>query len=113
MTMSIRKILLLTACIGMMPIHLADAQPPAGGAAHDSPAPTRIVDLTHSFNEQTVYWPTEEDGFQLILGDAGKLFDWFRAGLVSYDRGRRASWRSGTSARRSIAASPTTTRSAA
>jgi len=30
----------------------------------------RIVDLTHSFDRDTIYWPTE-DGFQLIRGPAG------------------------------------------
>lgn len=32
--------------------------------------PTRIVDLTHAFDSDTIYWPTEE-GFQLIRGTAG------------------------------------------
>ena len=31
----------------------------------------RIVDLTHSFDHRTIYWPTE-DGFKLIRGPAGK-----------------------------------------
>jgi kynurenine formamidase len=30
----------------------------------------RNVDLTHPFNEQTIYWPTEE-GFKLLRGPAG------------------------------------------
>ena len=30
----------------------------------------RVVDLTHVFSPQTIYWPTE-DGFQLIRGKAG------------------------------------------
>jgi kynurenine formamidase len=30
----------------------------------------RIVDLTHSFDRDTIYWPTE-DGFSLIRGSAG------------------------------------------
>lgn len=30
----------------------------------------RIVDLSHTFDEKTVYWPTES-GFKLIVGDAG------------------------------------------
>ena len=32
--------------------------------------PTRIVDLTHAFDSETVYWPTEE-GFVLERGTAG------------------------------------------
>ena len=30
----------------------------------------RIIDLTHPFDEQTIYWPTEK-GFQLLRGPAG------------------------------------------
>ncbi len=30
----------------------------------------QVIDLTHSFNETTIYWPTEE-GFQLLRGPAG------------------------------------------
>jgi kynurenine formamidase len=30
----------------------------------------RIIDLTHPFDEQTIYWPTEK-GFQLLRGSAG------------------------------------------
>ena len=33
-------------------------------------SPFRIVDLTHSFDNDTIYWPTEE-GFRLIRGKAG------------------------------------------
>jgi kynurenine formamidase len=33
-------------------------------------AKQRIVDLTHPFDENTIYWPTEE-GFKLIRGPAG------------------------------------------
>jgi kynurenine formamidase len=51
---------------------------PRPESAQDSKAPDvaaliarqRIVDLTHSFDENTVYWPTEE-GFKLIRGEAG------------------------------------------
>jgi kynurenine formamidase len=41
----------------------AAAEPP-------SPQPGRIVDLTHAFDESTIYWPTEE-GFVLERGTAG------------------------------------------
>ena len=30
----------------------------------------RVIDLTHSFGDRTIYWPTE-DGFQLLRGKAG------------------------------------------
>jgi kynurenine formamidase len=32
--------------------------------------PTKLVDLTHPFDETTIYWPTEE-GFKLLRGSAG------------------------------------------
>jgi kynurenine formamidase len=35
-----------------------------------SVADTRIIDLTHPFDESTIYWPTEE-GFKLLRGTAG------------------------------------------
>ena len=31
----------------------------------------KLIDLTHSFNEQTIYWPTESEGFRLHKGPAG------------------------------------------
>jgi kynurenine formamidase len=30
----------------------------------------RIIDLTHPFDEETIYWPTER-GFELLVGEAG------------------------------------------
>jgi kynurenine formamidase len=62
-------------------ISLVAAEPPRDGlrdepttaAAPVVPTPTtreRIVDLTHSFDERTIYWPTET-GFQFIRGTAG------------------------------------------
>jgi kynurenine formamidase len=62
-------------------VSLAVAEPPRD-ELHDRPStaaaplsPTlktrqRIVDLTHSFNEHTIYWPTET-GFQFFRGTAG------------------------------------------
>jgi kynurenine formamidase len=35
-----------------------------------APLPERYIDLTHAFDEHTVYWPTEE-GFRLIRGFQG------------------------------------------
>lgn len=34
-------------------------------------ASEKIVDLTHSFEAETIYWPTEVDGFKLEKGAAG------------------------------------------
>lgn len=34
-------------------------------------ASARWIDLTHTFDEQTIYWPTETTGFQLHRGPAG------------------------------------------
>ena len=38
---------------------------PARWPAVKLPADARIVDLTHSFGEDTIYWPTEKTGFVL------------------------------------------------
>jgi kynurenine formamidase len=52
-----------------------DAQPPdvsetvAAGLTGQLQA-ARLVDLTHAFDERTIYWPTES-GFELIRGPAG------------------------------------------
>lgn len=45
------------------------AAPPHAGAGEELP-PGRLVDLTHSFGEDTIYWPTAE-GFVLEKGPAG------------------------------------------
>lgn len=42
----------------------------ACGAESDAPPPRRVVDLTHAFDADTVYWPTEE-GFVHEQGTAG------------------------------------------
>jgi kynurenine formamidase len=43
----------------------ADTAPPAGARAGEVRLPegTRLIDLTHAFDEQTVYWPTATTGF--------------------------------------------------
>ncbi len=53
-------VLLSTAC--------APAPPPADSP--DSWPPGRIVDLTHPFDERTIYWPTAEP-FRLQVGSRG------------------------------------------
>ena len=42
----------------------------ASTAEAQSTAASRLIDLTHPFNEQTIYWPTEA-GFKLERGKAG------------------------------------------
>lgn len=42
----------------------------ACGRAVIAESPGRLVDLTHSFNAETIYWPTEK-GFQFQVGDNG------------------------------------------
>jgi kynurenine formamidase len=44
---------------------LLPARPEAATAQELDPAAYRVVDLTHPFNGQTVYWPTSPSGFQL------------------------------------------------
>jgi kynurenine formamidase len=41
------------------------------GSAVGSPPRERLVDLTHAFDAQTIYWPTEEKGFTLSPEHAG------------------------------------------
>lgn len=51
-------------------LSLVACSPPA-----DAPAPTaekRIVDLTHAFDQDTVYWPTDTRGFQLEVLASGE-----------------------------------------
>lgn len=42
-----------------------EMQAPARWPAVKLPAGSRIVDLTHGFGEDTIYWPTEKSGFVL------------------------------------------------
>ena len=51
----------MAACALALPLSCASAAPPGE---------TRLVDLTHAFDAQTIYWPTEE-GFVLERGPAG------------------------------------------
>lgn len=49
--------------------------PPAVDAAGDEALPDlgayRVVDLTHAYNEDTIYWPTSPSGFELEVLHAG------------------------------------------
>jgi kynurenine formamidase len=40
------------------------------GIASAEPSDNKMIDLTHRFDESTIYWPTEE-GFKLLRGPAG------------------------------------------
>lgn len=54
----------------------ACGSPPAGSAPNGAQAgalslpSTNVVDLTHAFNDETIYWPTE-DGFRRIVTSDG------------------------------------------
>lgn len=63
---------LLTAARAQSPQHNTHERPNTGPDAIVSLAMSkhRIVDLTHSFDRGTIYWPTES-GFNLIRGPAG------------------------------------------
>ena len=51
--------LLLAALVGCAP------PPPEPPARANGFATASIVDLTHAYDADTVYWPTDTDGFQL------------------------------------------------
>jgi kynurenine formamidase len=55
----------MIAALGCSSVH-SEGMPPEGAA----PPARRLVDLTHVFDSETVYWPTEE-GFVLERGFAG------------------------------------------
>lgn len=44
--------------------------PPLPRLLNDALGEGRVLDLTHTFNRETIYWPTEE-GFQLVKEKAG------------------------------------------
>ena len=54
----------------LRPVLLVSGLLACAAAEPPSPQPGRIVDLTHAFDESTIYWPTEE-GFVLERGTAG------------------------------------------
>lgn len=55
-------VLLCTACAASTaPVE----EPPASTAVVAEPAQTVLVDLTHPFDEDTIYWPTDTRGFVL------------------------------------------------
>jgi kynurenine formamidase len=65
------KSLIQVFVICLMLGQFAGAQPPQANSTSGLSSETLIVDLTHSFDQKTIYWPTEQQGFQLIRGDAG------------------------------------------
>lgn len=52
-----------------------EVKPAANDAAERSAASAfpqgKLIDLTHPFNEHTIYWPTDSEGFRLHKGPAG------------------------------------------
>jgi kynurenine formamidase len=59
---------LLTAALAAAACTAAPAPRPAAGLA----GAVRVVDLTHAFGEDTVYWPTDTEGFVLEEVFAGE-----------------------------------------
>ena len=55
----------------MKQIALASTLAALLACASTPPAPDRFVDLTHPFDAETIYWPTEEEGFVLERGPSG------------------------------------------
>lgn len=45
---------------------------PAPVAAAKNPLVGKVIDLTHAYGPDTLYWPTDEKGFQLELGNNGR-----------------------------------------
>lgn len=77
-TMTFNKLLaigLVLACCALLKQRTkTDAAPKAGGSfkqSFDWLKQAKLIDLTHPFDRQTIYWPTEA-GFQLQKGTAGK-----------------------------------------
>lgn len=56
------------ACVILAPAKAVLAQESKANLSRA--AGSKMVDLTHPFDEQTIYWPTEE-GFKLVRGPAG------------------------------------------
>lgn len=59
-----------TACLAALTLWAAPARGQSAKVAALRAAATQVVDLTHPFDNRTVYWPTEV-GFRLIRGTAG------------------------------------------
>jgi hypothetical protein len=72
-----RQLLLLTGLAGLL---LAAACTPDLERDVAGIAGMRVVDLTHPFDEHTVYWPTDTRGFQLVrLAHGHTEGGWFYA----------------------------------
>lgn len=50
----------------------APTESAASTAGSQNPLTGKIVDLTHAYGPDTLYWPTDEKGFQLELGKNGR-----------------------------------------
>ena len=94
----------------------ACAQPQATSTAAFDPANYTLVDLTHSFNAQTIYWPTSTKTFEHAQQSYGKTpGGWFYSSYelatpehggthldapIHFDRHRRVDELHGPSGRR-------------
>lgn len=70
-----KELVRLASCFGLLlicgPISPSIVLGQNPKATIDSQHGLEIVDLTHPFDRQTIYWPTDKEGFQLIRGQAG------------------------------------------
>jgi len=63
-------------CAALVAVSLASCGP--AGEPQSAGGPARIVDLTHSFGPETVYWPTDTRGFRLEVLAEGETDDgWY------------------------------------
>lgn len=58
-------------CVSIMLLDGCD-QPVPSRAPAANPLAGKIVDLSHSYGPDTLYWPTDEKGFQLERGNNGR-----------------------------------------
>ncbi len=64
-------LLTLTLCACQTPPQAAAPQEQAAAEPDGLFVPENIVDLTHAFGPETIYWPTDEQGFELDVVFAG------------------------------------------
>ncbi len=68
--MSTCRLVCLATLLSLVLATVVSAQNPLAKSTTESKGSKRIIDLTHSFDGRTIYWPTE-DGFNLVRGSAG------------------------------------------
>lgn len=71
--LTVKAVRALGLAAAVVALSACGAQPSSKGAGAGLAdlAADRLVDLTHPFDDSTIYWPTEVDGFQLDRGAAG------------------------------------------